>query len=73
MQEYVFHHKSNKLWQVFQIKHFVCIDFENGLLYCYFALSAMEKYLVESLNIGCIGTHAHCHQVTSLLTNFMLK
>ena len=30
-------------------KLYVCIDFENGLLYSYFALSAMEKYLVESL------------------------
>ena len=27
--------------------------FENGLLYCYFALSAMEKYSVKSLLKNC--------------------
>ena len=34
-------------------KWYAGIDFENGLFYCYFALSAMEKYLVESL-LTCI-------------------
>ena len=38
---------SNKtlLWKLY-----LWIDFENELFYCFFALSTMEKYLVESLH-----------------------
>ena len=53
---------SNKtlLWKLY-----VWIDFENGLFYCYFALSAMEKYLVESLLKWFLCTYMTSHTLTN--------
>ena len=44
---------------------YVWIDLENGLFYCYFALSAMEKYLVESL-LKTSGLSILLHVIISL-------